>query len=92
LFERFFIFKNKGFRFLRSLPLMNIVSILQNFDLISRPRTIRICQIVSKFLSIWFCVGGLVHLLENTGDFFYYYCNRQEIDFFNAIYFLIITM
>ena len=56
------------------------------------PKTIRIIQIGSKFIAIWFAVAGFVHLAENSGDFFCNYCNGQQIDIFNSIYFMIITM
>lgn len=82
----------EGLRFIRVLPLMNISDILQYVGLIRKARTIRIIEIISKFVSIWFCVAGCVHLMENSGDFFCNYCNRQEINLFNSIYFMIITM
>jgi hypothetical protein len=59
---------------------------------IERPRTIRIMQLASKFIAVWFAIAGFVHLAENSGDFFCDFCNAQEIDVFNAIYFMIITM
>lgn len=72
--------------------MMNIPDILQYMGVIERPRTIRIIQLASQFIAVWFAVAGFVHLSENSGDFFCNFCNSQEIDIFNAIYFIIITM
>lgn len=71
---------------------MKIGDVVQSIGLVKKVRSIRIIEIVSKFLSIWLSVAGGVHLLENSGDFFCNYCNRQEMNLFNSIYFLLITM
>lgn len=71
---------------------MNIPDILQYMGVIERPRTIRILQLASKFIAVWFAAAGAVHLLENSGDFFCDFCNGQEIDLPNTVYFMIITM
>jgi hypothetical protein len=71
---------------------MNIPDILQYMGVIERPRTIRIVQLASNFIAVLCAAGGFVHLAENSGDFFCNFCNAQEIDAFNAVYFMIITM
>ena len=71
---------------------MNIPDILQYMGLIERPRTIRIVQLASRFIAVWFAAAGAVHLAENSGDFFCNFQNAQELDVFNAIYFMIVTM
>lgn len=71
---------------------MDVPDILQYMEMIKRPRTIRLVQLASKFIAVWFAAAGIVHLLENSGDFFCGYCNGQEIDLFNSVYFMIITM
>ncbi len=81
-----------GLRFLRALPLMNIPNILQYMRFIERPRTIRIVKLGSKFIAVLCAAAGFVHLAENSGDFFCNFCNAQEIDVFNSVYFMIITM
>ncbi|CAM2707141.1 unnamed protein product [Rotaria socialis] len=81
-----------GFRFLRAIRIMNIPDILQYMGLIERPRTIRIVQLASRFIAVWFAAAGAVHLAENSGDFFCNFENGQELDVFNAIYFMIVTM
>ncbi|UJR26310.1 hypothetical protein I4U23_007648 [Adineta vaga] len=81
-----------GFRFLRAIRIMNTPDILQYMGLIERPRTIRIVQLASRFIAVWIACAGAVHLAENSGDFFCNFENAQEIDVFNAIYFMIVTM
>ncbi|CAF4352276.1 unnamed protein product, partial [Rotaria sp. Silwood2] len=81
-----------GFRFLRAIRIMNIPDILQYMGLIERPRTIRIVQLASRFIAVWVAAAGAVHLAENSGDFFCNFENAQELDIFNAIYFMIVTM
>ena len=71
---------------------MNVPDVLQYMGVIERPRTIRIVQLASKFIALWFAAAGIVHLVENSGDFFCQYCNGQDIDLFNAVYFMIVTM
>jgi len=71
---------------------MNIPDILQYMGVIERPRTIRIVQLASRFIAVWFAAAGAVHLAENSGDFFCNFENAQELDVFNAIYFMIVTM
>ncbi|CAF0908028.1 unnamed protein product [Adineta steineri] len=81
-----------GFRFLRAIRIMNTPDILQYMGLIERPRTIRIVQLASRFIAVWVAAAGAVHLAENSGDFFCNFQNAQELDVFNAIYFMIVTM
>ncbi len=71
---------------------MNTPDILQYMGLIERPRTIRIVQLASRFIAVWFAAAGAVHLAENSGDFFCNFQNAQELDVFNTIYFMIVTM
>ena len=77
---------------MRVFFLMDIPDVLQYTNVIRRPRTIRLVQLASNFIAVWFAAAGIVHLLENSGDFFCNYCNAQEIDLFNSVYFMIITM
>ncbi len=77
---------------MRVLPLMNIPDILQYMNVIERPRTIRLTQLASNFIAVWFAAAGFVHLVENSGDFFCDFCNSQEIDIFNSVYFIIISV
>ena len=81
-----------GFRFLRAIRIMTTPDILQYMGLIERPRTIRIVQLASRFIAVWFAAAGAVHLAENSGDFFCNFQNAQDLNVFNAIYFMIVTM
>jgi uncharacterized membrane protein YgdD (TMEM256/DUF423 family) len=71
---------------------MTTPDILQYMGLIERPRTIRIVQLASRFIAVWFAAAGAVHLAENSGDFFCNFQNAQDLNVFNAIYFMIVTM
>ncbi|CAF1022054.1 unnamed protein product, partial [Didymodactylos carnosus] len=81
-----------GFRFLRAIRIMNMPDILQYMGVIERPKAIRIVQLASKFIAVWFAAAGAVHLVENSGDFFCDFRNAHELDVFNAIYLMIVTM
>lgn len=81
-----------GFRCLRILLIMKIPDILQYMGIIQRTRTIRILRLATKLIAVSFAFAGIIHLAENSGDFFCNYCNNQEIDIFNAVYFMIVTM
>lgn len=81
-----------GLRFLRVIPIVYLPDILQYMNIITRPRTIRLIQLTSKFIGLWFASAGFLHLVENSGDFFCDFCNAQEIDIFNSVYFIIISM
>lgn len=71
---------------------MNIPDILQYMGLVERPRTIRIVQLASRFIAVWFAAAGAVHLAENSGDFFCDFKNAKELNVFNALYFMVVTM
>ena len=71
---------------------MNVANLLQYTHVIDAPRTIRVVDLASKFIAVWFAAAGFVHLVENSGDFFCHFCNAQQIDLFNSVYFMIITM
>jgi hypothetical protein len=43
--------------------------------IIERPRSIHLIEYALKFIFVWFSVAGVVHLTENSGDFFCDYCN-----------------
>ena len=81
-----------GFRFLRVIPIIYLPDILQYMNVIERPRTIRLIQLASKFIALWFAAAGFLHLVENSGDFFCDFCNAQQLDIFNSVYFIIISM
>lgn len=88
----FFLSCYTGFRCTRALYIRKLPDILQGIVTMKNKKIIRIIRLLSKFISIWFAIAGLIHLLENTGDFFCDYCNGQDIDIFNTVYFMIITM
>ena len=80
-----------GLRFLRAMRLMSVPDILQYLNILKTTTSIRLAQLVSLFVSVWLTGAGVVHLLENSGnlpDF----SNPVPITYWNAVYFLMVTM
>ena len=80
-----------GLRFLRAMRLMSVPDILQYLNILKTTTSIRLAQLVSLFVSVWLTGAGVVHLLENSGnlpDF----SNPEPITYWNAVYFLMVTM
>lgn len=53
-----------GLRFLRVLRLMTTPDILQYLNILKTSNSIRLCQLVSTLISIWFTAAGFVHLVK----------------------------
>lgn len=53
-----------GLRFTRVLRLMTIPDILQYLNLVHTSNSIRLSQVLTKLISIWFAAAGLVHLVS----------------------------
>ncbi|XP_055355099.1 calcium-activated potassium channel slowpoke-like isoform X2 [Paramacrobiotus metropolitanus] len=81
-----------GLRFLRALRLMTVPDILQYLNILKTSSSIRLAQLVSTFVSGWLTFAGAIHLLENSGDFFYDHTNAQHLTYWQCVYFLIVTM
>ncbi|GAV00290.1 hypothetical protein RvY_11161-2 [Ramazzottius varieornatus] len=81
-----------GFRFTRALRLMTVPDILTYLSILRTSSSIRLAQLVSTFISGWLTAAGCIHLLENTGDFFFSYSNAQHLTYWQCVYFLIVTM
>ena len=80
-----------GLRFQRAMRLMSVPDILQYLNILKTTTSIRLAQLVSLFVSVWLTGAGVVHLLENSGnlpDF----SNPEPITYWNAVYFLMVTM
>lgn len=83
-----------GLRFLRVVYLINLADILQFLNVLHTGSSLEMAQMVGNFLSLWLASAGIVHLLENTGDPWepLNYGNKQELNFFQCLYFLLVTM
>jgi len=54
-----------GLRFTRALRLMTIPDVLQYLNVLKTSNSIRLCQLVSTLISVWFTGAGFVHLVTN---------------------------
>ena len=55
-----------GLRFTRVLRLMTVPDILQYLNILKTGNIIRLCQLVSKLISIWFTAAGFIHLVRQS--------------------------
>jgi len=53
-----------GLRFTRALRLMTIPDVLQYLNILKTSNSIRLCQLVSTLISVWFTGAGFVHLVS----------------------------
>ncbi|XP_053392649.1 calcium-activated potassium channel slowpoke-like isoform X3 [Mercenaria mercenaria] len=81
-----------GLRFLRALRLMSIPDILTYLNILNSNTVIRLSYLVSFTLSLWLSAGGFLHLLENSGDFFFDFNNKHPLTYWECLYFLVVTM
>lgn len=81
-----------GLRFTRALRLMTIPDVLQYLNILKTSNSIRLCQLVSTFCSVWFTGAGFVHLVENSGDPFTGFKNYHEMTYWECVYFTLVTM
>ncbi|XP_047144553.1 calcium-activated potassium channel subunit alpha-1 isoform X2 [Hydra vulgaris] len=83
-----------GLRFLRFIYLTKLSDILQLLDVFKTGSSFEMMGLIGTFLSVWLTSAGMVHLLENTGDWWspINYQNRFPINYFECIYYLLVTM
>jgi len=58
-----------GLRFTRGLRLMTIPDVLQYLNVLKTSNGIRLAQLVSTLISVWFTGAGFVHLVSPTTSF-----------------------
>nr|AWJ68271.1 putative large conductance calcium-activated potassium channel BKKCa 1 [Hirudo verbana] len=81
-----------GLRFTRALRLMTIPDVLQYLNILKTSNSIRLCQLVSTLVSVWFTGAGFVHLVENSGDPFHNFTNSKSKTYWECVYFTLVTM
>jgi len=83
-----------GLRFLRVVYMINLADILQFLNVLNAGSSLEMAQIFGNFFALWLSSAGMVHLLENTGDFWepITYQNNHTINYFESCYFLLVTM
>lgn len=81
-----------GLRFTRVIRLTTIPDVLQYLNILKTSNSIRLCQLVSTFISMWFAGAGIIHLLENSDNLF---GMEEELDprtYWEYVYFTLVTM
>ncbi|CAH8610383.1 unnamed protein product [Schistosoma rodhaini] len=83
-----------GFRFVRIFRLCNLPEVLNNLNIIKSASNLRMCQLCTLFISIWFAGAGFFNLFENTGNIFgsNTYNVSQPLPYTIALYYIIVTM
>lgn len=80
-----------GLRFLRALQFIRLADILQYMGIINSSGTISLTVMVSNLAALLFTSGGIVFLVENSGDP-WSFTNGQALNYFECLYFLVVTM
>ncbi|XP_048590244.1 calcium-activated potassium channel subunit alpha-1 isoform X4 [Nematostella vectensis] len=80
-----------GLRFLRAMIFIKLSDILQILGLVSSSSGSTLAKMLGNLLALLFAFGGLVHLLENTGDP-WDFSVRQDWNYYECIYLLVVTM
>ncbi|CAH8532277.1 unnamed protein product [Schistosoma turkestanicum] len=83
-----------GFRFVRIFRLCNLPEVLNNLNVIKSASSLRMCQLCTLFISIWFAGAGCFNLFENTGNLYGVnaYNVSQPLPYTTALYYVIVTM
>ncbi|XP_068131053.1 potassium channel subfamily U member 1 isoform X2 [Hyperolius riggenbachi] len=81
-----------GLRFLRALRLMELPRILQMLKVTKTSTAIKLSKLLVVFLSSWLTSAGFIHLLENAGDPWTEGKNAHNINYFDCMYLLMVTM
>lgn len=71
---------------------MSIPDVLQYLNILKTSNSIRLSQLLSNLISIWFTAAGFIHLLENSGDPFENFKNGQDLTYWECVYFMLVTM
>lgn len=62
----FFHDQRLGLRFMRALFFMSISDVLQFVTLLKTRSQIRMCEILTMFISLWITCAGFVHLVRDA--------------------------
>ncbi|RWS31725.1 calcium-activated potassium channel slowpoke-like isoform X13 [Leptotrombidium deliense] len=80
-----------GFRYLRAVRIMSMPDILQYLNILRTSTSFRLTQLTTTIIAVWLSAGGIIHLLENSGDPLEFE-NVHSITYFESLYFLVVTM
>ncbi|KAF8562244.1 hypothetical protein P879_04185 [Paragonimus westermani] len=92
LFAPFESHRHLDFNFIRATCIFNYVDVLTYLGMIKSNQSIQSARICFALFTMWMVGSGLVHGLENLGDF--WIGSPQEVNwsFFEACYFLLVTL
>lgn len=79
-------------RFLVVIRILKIPDTLQIIHILRDRNQIRIAKAISAVLTVWFLGTGMIFILENNGDPFKDYTNRQQLMYGECFYFILITL
>lgn len=77
---------------MRALWIMTVPKILKYLNVLKTSNSIHMAQLLAYLIGFWLSSAGFIHLVENTGDPFYNWRNRQSLSYWQCLYFLVITM
>ncbi|XP_073250941.1 calcium-activated potassium channel subunit alpha-1-like isoform X1 [Porites lutea] len=80
-----------GLRFLRALQFTSLADILQYMGIIHSSGTVSLTVMVGRLCALLFTSGGILHLVENSGDPLSF-SNGQSLNYFDCLYTLVVTM
>ncbi|XP_065526769.1 calcium-activated potassium channel subunit alpha-1 isoform X3 [Lathamus discolor] len=81
-----------GLRFLRALRLIQFSEILQFLNILKTSNSIKLVNLCSIFISTWLTAAGFIHLVENSGDPWENFQNKQPLTYWECVYLLMVTM
>lgn len=80
-----------GLRFLRAMQFIRLADILQFVGIINSSGVITLTVMIGNLFALIFTSAGILHLVENSGDP-WSFRNGQSLNFFDCLYFLVVTM
>ncbi|XP_066022810.1 calcium-activated potassium channel subunit alpha-1 isoform X6 [Pocillopora verrucosa] len=80
-----------GLRFLRAMQFIRLADILQFLGIINSSGIITLTVMIGNLFALIFTSAGILHLVENSGDP-WSFSNGQSLNFFDCLYFLVVTM
>ncbi|KAF8572351.1 hypothetical protein P879_00410 [Paragonimus westermani] len=79
-----------GFLYFTRITKITESLVLLNF--VDEERNIRKLKIVSKLMAAWFTLAGVILLLERIGNFWMMREEQRKVDYFDCVYFLLVTI
>ncbi|XP_076854751.1 calcium-activated potassium channel subunit alpha-1-like [Brachyhypopomus gauderio] len=78
-----------GLRFLRALYLLELPIVLQILNILESNTSVKLSRLVAVLVGSLLTSAGMVHLLENSGDF---WSPPHFLTYFECVYFLVVTI